>query len=69
MQVDGLTSLVPFRYVPMKVGYVVDVPLNATYSAGRPSFSRGDEHYYRMVPSHAGPTILVAFGDDFVTYR
>jgi hypothetical protein len=71
MRAEGLSDPVPFRYELKKVGYVVAVPLSADYSGGRFSFSRGDEHYYRMVASDAGPTMLVAFGHEafLVTYR
>jgi hypothetical protein len=70
MRVKGASGPVPFRYEFKKIGYVVAVPLNADHSGGRFSFSRGNDHYYRMVPSDAGPTILVAFGDEgsLVTY-
>ncbi len=71
MRIDGLSEPVPFRYETTKVGYVVHVRLNADYAGGRFSFSRGDDHYYRVVASDAGPTILVAFGREgfLATYR
>jgi hypothetical protein len=71
MRVEGLSQAVPFRYDYEAVGYVVEVPLTANHSGGRFSFSRGDDHYYRMVASDTGPTMLVAFAPEGieVTYK
>ena len=62
MRVEGSQAAVPFRYELRKVGYAVNVPLLANVTERRFALSAGENHFYRMVPSDAGPTIVVAFG-------
>ena len=64
MSVEGFSAPIPFRYELRKVGYVLDVPIEANEISGRLAFLAGDRQFYRMVPSNAGPTFIVAFGPD-----
>jgi len=66
MVIEGMSAPTPFRYEFRKVGYVIDIPLQANETGGRFVFAPGDHHFYRMVPSDAGPTFVVAFGPEAV---
>jgi hypothetical protein len=71
MRVIGTSTAVPFRYEYAKVGYGIKVPLDASRSDGRSSFTpSSDDYFYRMTPSDAGPSFMVTFNPEgtVVTY-
>jgi hypothetical protein len=72
MRVAGSQAVFPFRYEARKVGYGIDVPLEATEANGRLSFTPSqDNYFYRRTPFSDPPIIIVAFGPQgtVVNYR
>lgn len=70
MQVQGLTSPVPFRYESAKVGYGIMVHLEASRTDGRLSFvPSGEDYFYRRSPASDPPGFIVAFGPVMVNYH
>lgn len=72
MRVEGSPKSVPFRYLHRKVGYGVEVALDASHSNGRLSMIKSDEvFFYQRAPLSDPPVIIVAFGPEgpVVNYR
>jgi hypothetical protein len=72
MRVEGSAAPIPFRYKSAKVGYGIEVPLDASRSNGRLSFvPSAEDYFYRRAPFSDPPVIIVAFGPDgtVVNYR
>ena len=71
VQLHGLSEALPFRYEYRKVGYVLNVPMIAENRQGRLTLLNSTSHFYRVIPSDAGPTIVVVTYPDgqLVNYK
>jgi hypothetical protein len=57
-------EVLPFRYEQMKVGMVLAIPMIASSGEAGLELKGGEEHFYRVLMTDAGPVIRVAFGPD-----
>ena len=63
MRVAGAVAPIPFRYVRAKVGYGIEVPLDAIRLDRRLSFVPSTEDYfYRKTALSDPPVLVVGFG-------
>lgn len=60
-EIDGVTS---FHYEMHRIGAMLRVPLNATFTNGKFGFKRSEDRVYRVVFRSGRPVVLVAFGNE-----
>ena len=64
VQIGQSPEILPYRYEQRKVGMVLRIPMIASVDEGRFQITRGDEHFYPVLSTDAGPLIRVAFFPD-----
>lgn len=64
VQIGQSPGILSYRYEQAKVGMVLRIPMVASVDEGRFQLKSGDEHFYRVISTDAGPFIRVAFYPD-----